>query len=144
MAETPDFATGLVGGSLGFGWVDLDAALEVCAVLDADARRENIADDGAITFDVHTATDVNVAHDFSGDHQVARMDFRIELSGGADRQSVAAQRNGAIDFAVNVQGFGTGELTFDFDACAQARRTADSRTAEARVRRRIQWNDWNC
>jgi hypothetical protein len=31
---------------------------------------------------------------------------------------VALQRNGAVDLAVNLQGFGAGELTLDFDACA--------------------------
>jgi hypothetical protein len=61
---------------------------------------------------------VNVAHDFSGDDQFAGMNFRIETSGGADRQFVALQRNGAVDLAVNLQGLGAGELTLDFDACA--------------------------
>jgi hypothetical protein len=87
---------------------------------------------------------VNVAHDFSGDDQFAGMNFRIEMSGGADRQFVALQRNGAVDLAVNLQGFGAGELTLDFDACAWARRTAGTRAAEARVRGRIEWNDWSC
>jgi hypothetical protein len=54
---------------------------------------------------------VNVAHDFSGDDQFAGMNVRIEMSGGADRQFVALQRNGAVDLAVNLQGFGAGELT---------------------------------
>lgn len=35
----------LIGGGLGFGWIDFDATLEMGAVLDADARRGNIADD---------------------------------------------------------------------------------------------------
>ena len=43
---------------MGFGWVDFDAALEVGAVLNADAGREDIADDGAFLLDVHTAADV--------------------------------------------------------------------------------------
>ncbi len=64
------------------------------------------------------AADVNVAHDFAGDDQFAGMNFRIEMSGGTDRQFVALQRNGAVDLAVNLQGFGAGELTLDFDACA--------------------------
>ena len=76
---------------MGFGWVDFDAALEVGAVLNADAGREDVADDGAFLLDVHTAADVNVAHDFSGDDQFAGMNFRIEMSGGADRQFVALQ-----------------------------------------------------
>jgi len=117
-AKTPDLVTGLVGGGLGFGWVDFDAALEVGAVLNADAGREDIADDGAFLLDVHTAADVNVAHDFPGDNQFAGMNFRLEMSRGADRQFVAMQRNGAVDLAVNLQGFGAGELTLDFDACA--------------------------
>jgi len=112
-AKTPDFVTGLVGGGLGFGWVDFDAALEVSAVLNADAGREDIADDGAFLLDVHTAADVNVAHDFSGDDQFAGMNFRIETSGGTDRQFVALQRNGTVDLAINLQGLGARELTLD-------------------------------
>jgi len=35
----------LIRGGLRLSWVDFDAALEVGAVLDADARRGNISDD---------------------------------------------------------------------------------------------------
>ncbi len=37
---------------MGFGRVDFDAALELSAVLNANARRRNVADDRAVLFDV--------------------------------------------------------------------------------------------
>jgi hypothetical protein len=44
---------------------------------------------------------------------------------------MAAQRNWAINFPVNLQVFGAGDLTLDLQACTQARRTARNGATEA-------------
>jgi hypothetical protein len=132
----------LVGGGWSFGRVNFDAALEIGAVFDADARRRNIAGDGAIPLDVDPAACVDVADNFPvGDH-VASVNFGSELSGGTDGEFVTLESNGAFDDAVNLQVFRAGNLALDLDAGAEASPTAGRSTAEAAGRRRIEWNDW--
>lgn len=96
----------LVGAGSGFGRVDLDAALEVRAVLDADARRGNVADDRAIFLNIDAGARLNMAHDFAVDDRFARVDFGMQLGGRAYGQFMTAQRNWAIHFPVNLQVFG--------------------------------------
>ena len=118
---------------LRFGWVDFDAALEVGAVLNADARRGNIADDGAVLLNVDAAACVEVSDDFAVNDHFASVNFRIELRGGTYREFVAVERDRAVDFAVDLQVFGAGDMTFDYQACAQARRTACGGATGARA-----------
>src|ERR1700740_1347775 len=66
------------------------------------------------------------------------------MGGGPDSQFLPLQRNGAIDLAVNLQGFGAGDLPFDMQAGTQSRRIARRRAARARIRCRIEWHDWSC
>ena len=116
--------------SLPFGRVDFDAALEMGAVLDADARGINVADDGAVLLDVDTATRVDVANDFSVGDDFASMNFGSELSRGADGEFVTFEADGAVDDAVNLQVFGAADLPPDLDAGAEARTNAGGRAAE--------------
>ena len=128
---------------LGFGGVDFDATLEMGAVLDADARGINVPDDGAVLLDVNTAARVDVADNFSVGDDFASMNFGSELSGGADGEFVTLEDGevdndetlkwlaaSAVDDAVNLQVFGTGDLTLDLDAGAEARTTAGRSAAE--------------
>src|SRR6266851_5160387 len=117
----------LIGRGLRLGWVDLDAALEVGAVLDADPRRRNISDDGAILLDVDATACMEIAHDFAVNNHLARVDFRNEIGSRAHGQFMAAKRNGPFDFAVDLQIFGAGDMTLDLQACPQARSTARGR-----------------
>lgn len=114
----------LVGDGAGFGWVDFNAALEVSAILDADARGGNIADDGAVFFDIDAIGGVEIADDFAENNGLAGVNFRIELGGGTDGESMAGQGNGAIHFAVDLKVFYTDDFTFDLQASTQARGTA--------------------
>src|SRR5215472_222439 len=118
------------GGLLLFGRVDFDAALEMGAVLDADARRINVADNGAILLDVHAATGVDVADHFAVSHHVAGMNFRFELRGGTNGELVTLEADGAVDDSVDLQIFRTVDLTLDLDAATEARGAASRRTAE--------------
>jgi len=114
----------------GFGRVDFDAALEISAILDADTRGRNISGDGAVLFDVYTATRVDVARDFAEGHHVAGVNFGSELGGGADGEFVTFKADGAVDNAVNLQVFGAGDLPLDLDAGAEACTTAGRDAAE--------------
>jgi len=110
----------LIGGGLGLGRVDFDAALEMSAVLDADARGGNIADHGAIGFDVNAVASVEIADDFTVDHYFTSANFGIEHGVWTYGELMAVQRDGAVHFAVNLQVISAGELTLDTKAGAQA------------------------
>jgi len=130
----------LAGGGLGFSWVDFDAALEVSAILDADARGGDIADDGAVGLDVDALAGVDIPDDFAVDDDLPGVNFRIELGLGADGEFVAVERDGAIHFAVNLQIFGTGDVTLDCEAGPQSRGVACSGAAESSGRSRAKRN----
>ena len=110
----------LACGGLGFGRFDFDAALEMGAIFDADARGGNVADDRAIGLDVDAIAGVDVADDFAKHDDFAGMNFRSEHGRGADGELMAIERNGAVHLAVNLQIFRAGELTFDMQARTQA------------------------
>src|SRR2546426_2643272 len=112
------------------------------AILDADPRGGNVAGDRAVLLDVHPAAGVHVAHYLAGDDHFARVNFGIELGGGADDQFMAAQRDRAIHLPVNLQIFIASDLPFDLNASAEARRAAGSRTSKARCGRNTERNDW--
>src|SRR6266568_1439704 len=131
----------LIGRGLRLGWIDLDAALEVGAVLDADPRRRNISDDGAILLDVDATACMEIAHDFAVNNHLARVDFGNEIGSRAYGQFMAAKRNGPFDLAVDLQIFGAGDMTLDLQACPQARSTARGRATKARGRGCADWRD---
>src|SRR5258708_38201992 len=83
----------LNGGGLCLGRVDFDAALEVGAVLDADARRGNVTDDRAIPLDVHAAACDDVANDFTEDDHVAGLNFRMEMGRRTHGKVIAVERD---------------------------------------------------
>lgn len=109
-----------IGSGLGFGRVDFDAALEVGAVLDADARGGDIAGHRAVGFDVDAVAGVEIADDFAVDDDFAGANFGIEHGGGADGELMAIQRDRAVDLAVDLQVFRTGDVPVDVQAGAQA------------------------
>jgi hypothetical protein len=110
----------LTHGGLGFGRVDFDAALEMGAIFDADARGGNVADDRAFALDVDAVAGVEVADDFAKHDHLAGMNFGIEHGGGTDGELMAVQRDGAVHLSVNLQVFRAGELTLDMQARTQA------------------------
>src|SRR6266571_2868993 len=127
----------LIRCGLRLGRIDLDAALEVGAVLDADPRGRNVSNDGAILLDVDAAACVEIADDFAVNNHLARVDFGNEIGSRAYGQFMAAKRNGPFDFAVDLQIFGAGDMTLDLQACPQARGTA----TKARGRGCADWRD---
>src|SRR6266849_10271696 len=124
----------LNGGGLRLGRVDFDAALEVGAVLDANARRGNITDDRAILLDVNAAAGQDVADDFAVDDHIASMNFGMELSCRAYGEFVSVKSDGAIYFTVDLQVFFADDVALDLQAWTQTRGLARAGTAEARRR----------
>jgi len=54
---------GLISGGLGLGRVDLDTALEMGAILDANPRRGNISGNRAIRLDIDAVARMDIADD---------------------------------------------------------------------------------
>jgi hypothetical protein len=117
------------GGVLGLGGVDFDATLELGAVLDANPRGGDVADDGAIALDVDAVTRVNIADYLSEHDNLACVNLGSELRRGADSELMAAQGNGPIDLSIDLQVFGAGDLTLDLQAGTEARGAASGTAA---------------
>jgi hypothetical protein len=111
----------LIRCGLRLGWVNFDAALEVRSVLDADARRGNVADNRAIRLDVDAVARMDVPHHFAKNHHFCCVNLGMDLSAGANGQCMAAERDWAIHFAIDLQVFRAGDMTFDLKARTQAR-----------------------
>lgn len=128
-------------GGLGFGRIDFDAALEVGAIFDADAGGGNVADDGAVFFDVDAAAGVDITHNLAENNQFTSVNFGIELSCGTHGEFVAVERDGTVYFAVNLEVFFANDFTLDGKAGPEARGTACAGTAEPRRRGCVEWNN---
>src|SRR6266446_3917981 len=131
----------LNGGGLCLGRVDFDAALEVGAVLDADARRGNVTDDRAIPLDVHAATRDDVANDFTEDDHVAGLNFGMEMSRRAHGEFMSVERDGTVHFTVDLQVFFPDDMSLDLQAGTQTGRLARAGTAKARRRGCVEWDN---
>src|SRR5258707_276212 len=77
-----DLGPGLrrLGGHLWIGPQNIDAALEVGAVIDADAGALDVADQAALLADGNFAGDLYVAADTAEDHHLARFDVCPDLA----------------------------------------------------------------
>ena len=75
----------------GLATLDLDVAFEVGAVLDADARCDDVADDFAILLDLDAIAHADIADGLAVDHDFAGVDFGIQLSAASDGEPVISQ-----------------------------------------------------
>jgi|SRR5277367_6018117 len=131
-----------IGGNLCLGRIDFDAAFEMGAIFDADAGGGDVAGDGAVLLDVNPPAGMDVADDLAVDDDFAGVYFRIELGIRTDGKFVPGERNRTVYDAVNVQVFASGDLPFDLEAGAQARRTERLWTHRTwRRRRRAEGRD---
>src|SRR6266436_1119498 len=138
----PAIGYGLVCGCiLRLSGVDFDAALELCAILDANPRGGDVADNRAVALDVDAVTSVNIADYFSEDDNLARVNLGGELRSRPDGEPVAAQGNGPVDFSVDLQVFGAGNMTLDLQAGAETRLAASGGAGERGGRRAAEGDD---
>src|SRR6266853_2809722 len=125
----------LIGGSVvRFGGVDLDATFELGSVFNADTRRRNVTDHGAIALDVDAVAGVHIADHFSVNDNFARVNLGSELRRGSDGEPMAAQGDGSIHFSIDLRVFGAGDVSLDLQAGAKTRGTACGATSERRNR----------
>jgi len=118
---------------VGLGGVDLDATLELRAILDANARGGDVADDGAIGLDVDAIARVDIADYLSVDNNLARVNLGGKLRRGSNRERMSAQRDRPVDFSIDLQIFCAGDMTLDLEAGTEARGAASGTTAERRA-----------
>src|SRR5579875_388584 len=95
------------------GLLDIDSALEEGAVLDADARRSNIAVQSAFGANVHAIGGRDVAAHFAENDHFAGGDVSRHLAVAAYRDTVAGKVDAALDFAIDKQRLRTGDLALD-------------------------------
>jgi hypothetical protein len=126
-AKTPDFVTGLVGGGLGSGWVDFDAALEVGAVFDADSSTAKVTGDRAVFRNFDATPSMDIADKLATDNHFAGVNFRMELRCGADDKVMTIEGDRTFHDAVDLQIFRAGDFSFDLQAGTQSRGRAGRR-----------------
>jgi len=74
-----------------FGSLDFDAALEVGAVFDAEARRGDVADHFAVLLDLDAIAHAYIADGLAVDHYFAGVDLGIQLSAASHGEPVIEQ-----------------------------------------------------
>ena len=107
-----------------FGLHDVDAALEVRAVLDDDARRADVPDQFGILADLNLVRGLHVALDGAQRHHFARLDGRAHGPVRPDRQLVLQGFHGAFHFAIDVQVFAAENLANHFHGLPDGGRTS--------------------
>jgi len=98
---------------LAFGLLDVDAALEESAILDADARGRDIAGQSALGANVHAIRGRDIAAHLAQDHNLAGGDAGGDLAVSAYGYAVTGQIDAALDLAVDKQRLGAGDLALD-------------------------------
>src|SRR5579862_4682346 len=99
---------------------DVDAALEISAVLDDDARGPDVAHQPAVLADFEAVAGFNVTLDRAKHHDLARLHGCVYFSVRPDGELIIVQLNRAFDVAVHVQVFLAVDLTVDLNGLAYA------------------------
>src|SRR5579859_150192 len=116
--------------------VNFDRALEVGAIFNADARRGQVAIDGAIFLDFNAVIGAKITLHTAVDNNFAGNDVSSEFRGGTDGKFPLIELDQSFDGAIDQQIFVAGNFTFDMEA----RSESCSRT----VRRRAHWSQSIC
>ena len=101
--------------------IDLDAALKVSAVFDADSSAKNITDNGAVFCNFDASAGIDVADSFAIDNHFTGVNFRIDLRRGTDDKRMAIKENRTFHNAVDLQVFRAVDFTFNLQAGAKSR-----------------------
>ncbi len=105
-------------GSLGFGLLDVDAALEQGAVFDADTRRDDVADQLGILADINFIGGDHVALHLAEDDDFPGSDVGLDAAVRPDGDLVVLRFDGAFDVSIDVKIFLGKDLAVDFDRLA--------------------------
>src|SRR6185369_17152217 len=87
------------------GLADIDSALEVRAVFDADALRDDIAGQRTFVADVHAVRSRHVAANLALHNDLAGGHVSSDNAVTSDSNAVARQIDGAFDTAIDVKRF---------------------------------------
>src|SRR5208337_980081 len=113
--------TGLLGFAISLlaGLADINPALEIGAVFDADALRDHVSRERAFAPDVHPVAGRQVAANFAQHHDFARRDIGRNHAVAAHGHPVAGQVDGSLHSAVNVKRLRAGDFAFDDQRLAE-------------------------
>ena len=106
------------------GFVNLDRALKVRAVLDHDPRGRQIADHRAILLDLDAVARSQIPLHVAVDHDFAGDDICRHFSARADCQFAVFQLNQPFDCAVDVQVLIAGDFALDVQSRTEPRNAA--------------------
>jgi len=85
--------------------LDVDASFEDSAILDADARRDDIADQLRALPDFDFVAGLDVALHLSEDDDVTGADAGLDAAGWSDGDLVIRRIDRALDIAVDIEVF---------------------------------------
>src|SRR5262249_3785709 len=112
------FALGRAVHVLDARLANVDAALEVGAVFDADALADDVAGKRAFIADVDTVAAGDVALHLAQDHDFLGVDIGLHRSVAADGYPVAGKVDGAFHPAVDVERLRAGDFALDHQRLA--------------------------
>src|SRR5262249_15110471 len=94
-------------------FADINPALEVRAIFNADALADHVSGQRTFIADVHAITGGQIALHFAQDHHFFGVDVRLHLSVAAYGYTMAAKVDGAFHAAIDVQRFRPSHFAFD-------------------------------
>src|SRR5215831_14972043 len=100
---------------LWFGLHDIDAALEICAVLDDDAGGANIAGELRVLANFDFIGGFHVSVDRTQHHHFARLDGRLHNTIRADGEFMLHRLHSAFKLAIDIEIFAAIDVTGDLD-----------------------------
>lgn len=100
---------------------DVNAALEIGAIFNADPLRNHVAGQGAFIPDVYPVAGIDVPVDFAEDNDFAGGNVGSHLAIATYYNAISGQIDGAFHVAVDVQHLAAGDFTFDGQGFANGR-----------------------
>src|SRR5271167_709675 len=136
--------TCLLGFTVGLlaGFANVNPALEISAVFDADALRDHVPGERAFAADVHAIAGCDVAADFAEYHDLARRNVGRDHTVAAHGHTVTGQVDGTLHPAVNVERLRAGDFAFDNQRLAQRGLLLRVDRRAGRTRRALRLGSW--
>ena len=110
----------LGGGTGRFRLDDIDAALEVRAILDDDARRADVAHQARVLADLDLIRAFHIALNGAQRNHFTRLDTGMDVAIGTDGELVLQQLDGALQVSIDIQIFLAEDLADDLDSFPDA------------------------